>query len=768
MEKQSFNGDAMTRGQRIGQLTKRELLQRLHDNNIEGSEHLRENSSSLYQLLGFCVYYSLVDEDEYNETLPSVETTLPCYLYTYIDDLSKRQRIDTYVQICTELYRRGSFIFNMAAMDACGSRTPFADDHRLPQRWRPRIDIRSLVDNPRSSRFITWLVEGLEDVRSSTLKHIFLPERWPSNMVPREPLVQGVIDDHHDTLPMLPQWMQLMSSTGWDNSINRMATKYFSNLSTRIKTHLLKETIDYFKLVRSHDAPQTSSVAVAIMGPLRPWIMHQDDWDVLLDIRKIFGINRVVTRGSKYSNELPEDVEITREIIALHLFLSKNGVQNHPFFPVASRSRKFSYIDKKIAGHLFTATDPNSSSEDSSHDGRTMSVGEMLGITEKLFNAKRKALRRQLRREFRKKNRRETDGKKKARLKKLEKRWSRLDCGKLPKGVRIDSVETDGVGLRMCLKTPVDRWDQYLQPVPEKPIEVPRAKRVKVDIPPPHVEVDEMYGCRVFPIVSACDTGRAKPFVASVSKDPTKKPESYVFTRSRYYHEMHYHQNRKWERNRMDQRQNVRETLDLLSNSGGIKNCDQHAWERFFVIERSHRDILRDEFVVDKERALWRMRMFRMKRASLDRAVHELLSMCTEGEPTDRPLVFGVGNASFKPCGRGELPVPTSALSVAFKRGIRKIQKKTGRPVIPLAPNEAYTTKCCCACGHETNPTMVWKRNKAGQRVYEWSGRLRTCNNCIMEGKVRDRDIQASRNILWLTMYMYYGLERPKYLCRPR
>jgi hypothetical protein len=758
----------MVRGQRIDQLTKRELLQRLRDTEIEGSEFLREDKSSLLQLLGHCAFYGLVDEEEYNETLPTVESTQPCYLYTYIEDPYHRDQIDKYVIIFSELFRRGSYIFNMAAMDACGSRSPFAEDYIRPQRWRPQIEIESILGNERSSRFISWFMECVDgDVRSSTLKHVFLPERWPSSFVEREPIVQGILNLYNDTLPRLPQWQGLMSVSGWDNAVNRMATKYFSNATTRIAVHLLRETIEYFKLVRNQNLPSEDSVALAIKGPLRPWIMHQEDWEVMINIRKIFGIDRVVSPNSKHSHELPEDVVITRQVVALHIFISKNGIPSHPYFPVGQRSRKYAYIDTKIASHLFRRNVAIPSTSSTPHQSeKTLSVGELLGLTEAAFNAKRKALRRQLRREFRKKKRRETNGEKKKRFAKIEKKWSRMDCGKLPKGVRVDSIETDGVGLRMCLKTPIDQWDKYHVEIPPIPIKVTKKKKEKHSTPPPYLEIDKENGEHMDPLFCASDTGLAKPFTSAISKSVVKKPDHYVFTRSRYYFQMGYYQNRKWEKDRMNANEPIRTAIELLSQSGGINNCDLATWNRFFMVERNHREILHNEFVLDKNRSLWKMRTFRRKRSSLDRAIQELLTKSTQGEPITRPLVFGVGNASFKASMKGSLPAPTTTLALAFKKGLRNLEKKTGRKVIITTPYEGRTTKCCCACGEETRFTRVQRRNKEGVMMDERSRRLRTCINCEMEGKVRDRDIQASRNILWLTIHWYYGLDRPQYLCR--
>ena len=45
--------------------------------------------------------------------------------------------------------------------------------------------------------------------------------------------------------------------------------------------------------------------------------------------------------------------------------------------------------------------------------------------------------------------------------------------------------------------------------------------------------------------------------------------------------------------------------------------------------------------------------------------------------------------------------------------------------------------------------------------------RYRLCTNCSTIGKRRNRDVNASKNMLTLLNCSIHGLERPKYLCCP-
>ena len=144
------------------------------------------------------------------------------------------------------------------------------------------------------------------------------------------------------------------------------------------------------------------------------------------------------------------------------------------------------------------------------------------------------------------------------------------------------------------------------------------------------------------------------------------------------------------------------------------------------------------------------MRLFRLKKKSMDTAVQRIYDRGKK-----RSFVLGIGDAKFASSGKGEKAMPTTQIVKAFCKAKYRHSRKTKVKVI----NEFRTTMCCCACGGITQGKM--KQN--GHR----SSRLRLCTQCNESiDKLRDRDVQATRNILWLTQYEYQGLERPWYLCR--
>lgn len=251
------------------------------------------------------------------------------------------------------------------------------------------------------------------------------------------------------------------------------------------------------------------------------------------------------------------------------------------------------------------------------------------------------------------------------------------------------------------------------------------------------------------------DTGRAKLFGAAVARSAIDKPESQAFTRRRYYHEIKHRIRTRWEAQRMANNKDARDAITTLSETGGMHNCDPESWRRYLLASKQHFETLRREFLEPIDRALWRMRAFRLKWSSIDRSVGRLLKSATDGVSKSRPLVIGVGAAGFAPTGKGELAVPTSELIKALRRAISRV-RRTGRKVVVVTPDERYTTMKCCACGAITDNVIrgIDDREKRSRR-------LRRCTSCDHAGKLRDRDVQASRNILWLLMAKYYGLERP-------
>ena len=149
-----------------------------------------------------------------------------------------------------------------------------------------------------------------------------------------------------------------MPCTGWDNAINRMMSKFCGNVKVHAMANLVRDVKAYLAVVPlSPDAPRWALID-AVTRPLRPLVVSHDDWDMAMDLRRILmgesAGSFVDERGRWFVfGYAPDTVSFSQDVLLLHLFLARYGVYDRTYFPVASRGRKYCYIDAKVAGGLF-------------------------------------------------------------------------------------------------------------------------------------------------------------------------------------------------------------------------------------------------------------------------------------------------------------------------------------------------------------------------------------------------------------------------------
>jgi len=758
----------MTRGQRDGALTRAQLIARLET--VPDAWALCGQSvgkKTLIHLTGHCIYYRLLSKKEVDETVPRSDSTLPCYLHTYITQEQHRRAIETYVVAASKLYRRGTLILNLLAQSVCGARLPGASDITVSV-LRPRFD--AAFDTEAFGRMARLLQppDG-GTIEENPLKHAFLPERWPSSKTPLDAGVETILQQNPN-LPAPPDWMSIMSGSGWDNAINRMMSKFAANVKVHACARIAVAAKKYMSCVPLDPKTARWLLVDCTVLKLRPIIADDDDWAMAMTIRRLLMGETTGEYSFRWAEwGVPEKTAYTPAVLLFHLFLARFGVAERSYLPVANRSRKYAYIDTKVAHQLFKLDTPSKKAKDDDVSTST-SVGQLLGLTPAEFNNRRRQVRAEIRRRYRAKKSSETNSDRKKKLAKMAKRWSRIGSSHMPAKARVDSIETDGVGLRLILKVEKD-ISSFVKPMEPPPPKDPTQKARRPRTAPKASDGAQPLEAGVNPIMVTLDTGRAKLFSAAISTSAIKKPVSQAFKRTRYYHEMKYRARMKWEQRRMRDVEGMQDAVDKLSRTGGTKNCDPEAWSNFLQAEDADRAKLDDEFVSNVDRAKWGMLMHRRKKSSLDQALARLIKKATENQPADRPLVIGVGDGSFPCCGRrGELPAPTSELSKAITRAVEG-QRKGGRVVKVMTIHEYRTTMCCCACGAVTTAARVTvkrKNRETGEVVLADgpSRRLRCCTSCSITGKLRDRDVQGARNILWAAQAVYFGFDRPSYLTR--
>ena len=805
----------MTRGQKPGFLDKATLASRL------GISEKDAKARSKQSMLAQAVREQRVTLEEVEASCAIRQSTTPMYLHSVIDNPAVLGAMERYVQAWSRLYRRGSFLANYIFMQHNPHpviELPADVQQRQPyDRYQPRIqdtlqlfdfvtdppnepDVvklaykkleeaesklraanktleakRALLATPVASRMSEARAEAIRGKRQDgvqtalatveaaeqcvhnarvqlqgacatagwrqrmdrmpCLKQVFLPEFWPTMKQERHPWVEAAFQDvGQNALGHLavPNWEDVMGRTGWSQALNRMGDKYAVNVAIQATAHLYRRAKTYMAGVQLAEPSTRKAMQQALNGQLGVLAVHNDDYNVLHTLRTVFGAETPDSRPS-WSDA---GGKLTPAKLDLHLFFTSQRVVEATFVPVGGRRRHFAYMDQKIALAMLPKewVDKRTSDLNKPADS-SLTLGEALGLTSDDIRRRRKLLRQSLRHKYKK---RDTPKKKK-----LAKKWRQIGWSNVPKTAMFASLETDGVALRLCIGTPLNLD------------EVPPSKKKKVG----KNDADELNLLRasmaegVEPVFVAIDGGRAKIATAAISESAIQKPRTEVFTRRRYYWEMHHAQNKKFEARRRAGDNDLDAALRALADSSGVKNCQWQRFEGYLEVERAHWGVLEADGYTDRERALWRQRLFRFKRRSLDKLANRLI----HAGDMRRPLVLGYGDAGFAPTGRGEKSVPTTNVTRALLRAKRRTQ---GRTIVMTGVWEFRTTLCCCACGSITSGAPC----APGQGT---SRRLRLCTHCNESGdKRRDRDVQAARNILWLLQYMYYGVERPEYLCR--
>jgi len=668
----------MTRGVRKGVVTCAELIKRLGigDKDPKGKPYTKK------ELIILAIHANKLTEEEINLSIPNRNSVIKCYLNSLFGSSDSDTRyklvIDTYVKAASQLYTRGSIIANLIVNDVLGD----IQNCKKIQKY----DFAS-ANNDVKKLF--------ELISSDTLKQCFLPERYPSSKIQRDPLIDNVLQAHQENLQtLLPNWKAIMSTSGWDNVINRMGSKYLANVKNHVSVHLKDYIMKYFEVIPLEDQTPRNEYYNLFNRPLRPLTICNDDYFFITNLRLFLGISDV-------SDYVGNTFEFNDQTFNLMMFLVKQGITGGCYLPVSTLGRKYCYIDAKVTRFLL----PELFKQKSNELRREPNLMEMFEITPDKYRQRRKALRKMLRSRYRGNN------------KKLQKKWFHIGCSNMPRDAFIASFETDGVGVSLCIQRPIQIFDNNTN------------------------AEDFLHD----PVFVGVDGGRAKLFTASISKCGYKKPETFYYTRKEYYYDIKHKIRKRFEAERMAN-QEVRTAIENLATDGGKRNISSYLGKI-----STHYTTLYNEFIEYKGRAIWSMRLYRLKKRALDKVVQKVINS------TDRDMVIGIGDAKIAPTGKGEQSMPTCQLLKTFLKAKRKT---TNRKIRLLGINEFRTTLCCCACGEVTSSCVL----KNGTR----SKRLRLCSNCTVEdSKVRDRDVQAARNILWLTQYEYNGCERPSYMCRP-
>ena len=662
----------------------------------------------------------LITKEQLDASLEARNSIIPCYLRTHITTPAVYDKLEEYVKAWSRLFSRGTYLANLVALSQ-----PVDLPDGLHRRTLPVAH-----DCP--------IYAFISDV--DHLKQLFAPELWPTSKGQvLHSLVEGACEQHRAALAaMAPRdtWAPLMSTRGWYQALNRMGSKYLANIKVHVQCHLIRRLGGYARVMPLEAEESRPAVKILLFGQLRPVIAHDADFAWCVQLRE-----RMQCAADQWFSSV--QVRFSPDSWCLHAWLGRTlptEGKRFSLLPVSSLSRQYAYVDVRIAEALLKGVLAKSGD-----------LQTMLSLDSESFNRRRSQLRKMLRARYR--HRPPGD-----RQRLLKRKWQNLGHSCLPKAANVRSFETDGVGLRLVLELPGERpVPLSSDPCSSGPTWQSDERADSNEPVSKAVAAEDVYAIGI-------DTGRAKLMTSAATDGEVR-----VLTRSAYYFKQRQSWTRRWEKGRAAQ-PHIRAALNALSDSGGFKNADADTWSVSFATVVSHWNTLYEEYVETAERAQHKMLCFRWKRSCVDRFIADMLRPAPEGAT----IHVGLGDGCFSSTGRGEQAVPTTAIGRAFKR----VRKCRDMSFVMHSIDEFKTTICCYRCGSETTALRVAGHRistcacvagaPSGNCALRASRRFRLCAECAEpNGMVRNRDVNAAKNILQLLLHELQGLPRPIQMRRP-
>lgn len=254
-------------------------------------------------------------------------------------------------------------------------------------------------------------------------------------------------------------------------------------------------------------------------------------------------------------------------------------------------------------------------------------------------------------------------------------------------------------------------------------------------------------------------------------RDPLdERPKHSSYTRSRWRTTTRHNFKREWEEKRRAIKV-VKEAMDALSQSGGRRGASADSWRSYLAAFSKHKNALFAEFLENDERAVLKMEWFKGRKRAVSEAVSSALRHVPKGRGAGGSVVIGFGDASVASHGRGsgDHSVPVKEVKRALRASLKAHAVDRGHVVDVW---EFRTTKVCYRCKNEME--VVYETGETGEELRdEWGKRkenrdFRRCRHCPCHEerpKLRNRDFNASINILVVLRAMLRGEPRPIHLC---
>eukprot|EP00210_Caulerpa_lentillifera_P000917 g887.t1 len=611
-------------------------------------------------------------------------------------------------------------------------------EHARPQEYIPSNvfwSARKEQEAPKASSLIYKKLFGNESKTNMFLNQCYLPELYPTKCTQLDEYINICMQGYEDILGHLfPHgWEELMGRSGWIQATSYASIAMKTNVDLYIRQSVIRCAKEYVKVLQEGIGKKELFKLLNRPWPSQLPIGIKDEVvNAIKEVRRVTGMEDD-SYLPKYANG------VTVDLLDLHLYFARIGILKRPLMHVAPLNRKYATIDDKIAKFMFNIKKEHLNDQDHDHP-YLHSLGFSPQAFEDVQNCKRKMLRKY-------------QGLKSG---KAKKKWRGKGRINLPKNGIIRSILTDGVGLSLRLANPLKM--EHIHEPEERNNKRKKDKNEQTKLVEESRHED---GLRRLVFVGI-DTGRCKLYCGSISKGGEARPEVIVYTRKKYYYDIGHG------RMKREEQENLQQNVPLRFAREALRVVEQeHNILSFIEAQNLHHQVLVAEHITSKFYSLRKMRAFRLKKAALSKVSNALIDSAIE---PNRRLVLGIGNANFSSNGRGSRSAPTTSLMRAIQKAKRTKELELNKganwsPIAILNINEFRTTLICSTCGNPTSQPLVRKPNGEMRR----SSRLRCCTHCVLGSIVlRDRDVQASRNILELTCLEYYGFERPKELCRQK
>ena len=555
---------------------------------------------------------------------------------------------------------------------------------------------------------------------------LLLPELLAEDK--RAPLVRDVMNVCRDDMLPCPQWEQVMGRAGWDNAIKFLCTKYGSAVARHVYVHMAARCSKYMDTFCTSPA---SCKALFFQGRTEDTIDDQDA-HIVARLRAYFGTS---------TGEWTAPKTLTRQLFDLHILFLTSDIKkvSGSILPVSKWTRAYHRIDDRIFENLAKAAKVDVAFDDIF--GNSIVRQKLKESRKKKRNAVRKRL--------------------KGRAKKSHRRRVQRSAYKFHAESFISSVETDGVGASLVVKTPMQARTMHAfdDSAGAKAREAQRAL----------ASFCKEYGTEWESLILAgIDWGR-RNFYTIKFRTPAGVESTIPdlqFTRAQWLRTIRDSDRKRFYKDK-DAVPCVRQFLTAVSGTSK-KDATFAGFREYARTVCNHRDTLQAHFLQDDDRCRMAMKCFRRRRAAMHDLCNRVFRHVWKHVPKCTPLVMGGGSGSFGGRGgRGEVSVPVKEMIRYMEASLERLGQR-GRLWKRL--DEFYTTKMCFE--HQSKSEDHHQKNRRGHAKKRTNINVRCCPHCATDDNklgLIDRDGNAAANILLLleTLLRDGPNARPRYLRRP-